>query len=285
MRILVATDLSQAADEALRQGAALVGPGGALGVLHVLPSLQAVSMLFPQRHAGDALEVGRIVAQASEAVGARVARECGRDAELFVQEGVDYAEIVRRAEEWRADVVVVGSHGHGGLARVLGGVAERVVRHAHCPVLIARPTPARGCVLAATDLSEPALPAVKAAEAEARRRGVPLKVAHAVDFLQAEGLYLLGLTPPAGYVADDLRDPARARLSAMMTAAGIDAESRVLDGPAPGAIVRYAEELGAELVVVGAHGRTGLTRLLLGSVAEKIVRSASCSVLVVRMDA
>ena len=284
MRVLVATDLSRAADEALRQAAALAGANGALCVVHVLPSLQAVSMLFPQRHAQDALDVLEITAQATEAVRERVRRVCEREAELAVAEGTDYAEIVRYAEGWKADVVVVGSHGHGGLSRVLGGVAERVMRHAHCRVLIARATAARGCVVAATDLSEPALPAVMAAAEEATRRGVSLKVAHAVDALQVESFYLLGIATPSTYSAAELRDPARQRLTDMLKKVGVDAESQVLDGPAAAAIIRYADEAGAELVVVGAHGRTGLTRLLLGSVAEKIVRSAACSVLVVRMD-
>jgi nucleotide-binding universal stress UspA family protein len=283
MRVLVATDLSKAADEALKQAAALAGTSGALCAIHVLPSLQAVSMLFPQRHAQDALDVVKITAQATEAVRERVRRVCEGDAELYVAEGTDYAEIVRHAEAWKADTIVVGSHGHGGLSRVLGGVAERVVRHAHCRVLVARKAAARGCVVAATDLSVPSLPAVVAAAEEAKRRGALLKVAHAVDFLHVESFYLLGIATPSTYSPSDLRDPARQRLTDMMKKARIEAANEILDGPAAAAIVRYADEAGAELVVVGAHGRTGLTRLLLGSVAEKIVRSASCSVLVVRM--
>jgi nucleotide-binding universal stress UspA family protein len=59
----------------------------------------------------------------------------------------------------------------------------------------------------------------------------------------------------------------------------------VIDGLPDSAIPAHAEKLGAELVVVGTHGRTGLARLALGSVAEHVVRSADCSVLVVRSGA
>lgn len=151
MRVLVATDLSEPADEALRQAATLAGIDGALAALHVLPSLQSLSALFPQRQTPETLKVGQIIARAADAVRERVAGFAGRDAEIFVEQGTPYAEIVRRAEAWKADIVVVGSHGQSGLERVFGGVAERVVRYAHCRVLVARKTSAHGWVLAATD--------------------------------------------------------------------------------------------------------------------------------------
>jgi nucleotide-binding universal stress UspA family protein len=61
-------------------------------------------------------------------------------------------------------------------------------------------------------------------------------------------------------------------------------EARVLDGAPAATIVATAEELGAELIVVGTHGHTGLARLALGSVAESVLRNATCSVLAVRLD-
>lgn len=61
-------------------------------------------------------------------------------------------------------------------------------------------------------------------------------------------------------------------------------EVHVLHGPPSETIVRYAEDHGHDLIVLGSHGRTGLSRWLLGSVAEQVVRRASCPVLVVRAD-
>jgi nucleotide-binding universal stress UspA family protein len=144
MRVLAATDLSRSADAALRLAAALAGPGGVLAVVHVLPALQPVSMLFPQRHAQDSLDVAQLTVRVTDAVRERVARISGCDAEIFVEEGAAYAAIVKRADAWMADVIVVGSHGHSGLERLVGGVAERVVRYARCRVLVVRESPASG---------------------------------------------------------------------------------------------------------------------------------------------
>jgi nucleotide-binding universal stress UspA family protein len=283
MRVLIATDLSASSDEAIRQAAALAGTSGALAAVHVLPILQTVSTLFPQAHAREALDESQVIIRVTDAVGDRVARIAEREAEIFVDQGIDYAEIVRRAEVWKADVVVVGTHGHSGLGRVLGGVAERVVRHVHCRVLVARATAVRGCVLAATDFSEPSLPAVIAAVEEARRRGVPLKVAHAVDYPQPGAFDLLGIAMPIPIDPSSFRDAARHRFATVMRSAGVEAERLIVDGPAAAAIVAEAERVGAELIVIGSHGAAGFARLLLGSVAEEILRSATCSVLVVRM--
>ena len=65
--------------------------------------------------------------------------------------------------------------------------------------------------------------------------------------------------------------------------AGIRVTHVLLEGDPAGEIVRYGRDAGIDLIVMGTHGRTGLDRLLLGSVAEKVMRDASCSVLVVKL--
>ncbi len=84
-------------------------------------------------------------------------------------------------------------------------------------------------------------------------------------------------------IADALRADVLSRLQACFDRFHAEGERLVVDGPAAVAIVKAARELPAELVVVGTRGRTGLSRLALGSVAETIVSSAPCSVLVVRL--
>ncbi|MGA2449103.1 MAG: universal stress protein [Polyangiaceae bacterium] len=285
MRVLVATDLSAAADEAIRQGAAIAGTDGAMAAVHVVPFLQDVSMLFPQLHAREVLAESQITARVADVVTERVTRIAERAAEIFIEQGTDYAEIVRRAETWGADVVVVGSHGHSEIPQGLSDVAERVVRHVHCRALVARATRARSGVLAATDLSEASLPAVAAAVEEARRLGVALTVAHAVNFPQIEALLSMGLATPPPIDPASFRNAARDRLASMMREAGVMAKEEILDGPAVESIVAEADRMGAQVIVVGSHGSTGFARLLLGSVAEQIVRTAACSVLVVRTSA
>jgi nucleotide-binding universal stress UspA family protein len=96
---------------------------------------------------------------------------------------------------------------------------------------------------------------------------------------------LMGTLPavPPVEVQNQLRDGTRSTLEGAMARVGAVGEARVLEGSAASAIVACAEELRPQLLVIGSHGRTGLARLALGSVAENVVRNASCSVLTVRL--
>jgi nucleotide-binding universal stress UspA family protein len=82
---------------------------------------------------------------------------------------------------------------------------------------------------------------------------------------------------------DDLQAAPQSRLRDALSRFGINGEGIAKSGPAAQAIVDLANSASAELVVVGTHGRTGLARLTLGSTAEAVIRSAPCSVLVVRL--
>ena len=93
----------------------------------------------------------------------------------------------------------------------------------------------------------------------------------------------LPIPPVPHTVADELRADALTRLQACLRRFHAEGERQVVDGLAAPAIVKVARELPAELVVVGTRGRTGLSRLTLGSVAEAVLSSAPCSVLVVRL--
>ncbi|HTQ06008.1 MAG TPA: universal stress protein [Polyangiaceae bacterium] len=283
MRVLVATDLSAAADIALRQGSALIhSPSDAFAVVHVLP-VEYVDFIYTDPQVLSDRTAER-VKDATSVVHERTATLTARPDAIFVDEGTDYAAVIRRAEAWNADVIVVGSSGRSGLDRSVGHVATKVVRHAHCSVLVARPSPESGWVLAATDLSEPSLPAISAAAVEARRRGAKLKVVHAVSFGIEEAAYLLQLsTPSMPNEISELR-PIRAALVEAVAKISPGATSELLSGPVVAEIVREAESLSAELLVVATRGRTGLARLALGSVAEKLVRTAPCSVLAVRKE-
>jgi nucleotide-binding universal stress UspA family protein len=290
VKILVAVDFGDSSREALRQGRALAhAVKGELAACHVLPGIQEISALFPERSLGLQADLNADEEAARLAVQEHARETFGLELnEVFVERGAAYAEIVRRAESWGADYVAVGSHGRTGLARVvLGSVAERVARHAHCSVLVARTVRKSGVVLAATDLSDASLPAITEARAAAERSGARLVVASVIEWgdpvaISVSGL--MGVAPalPSAEVQQEVRDALRATLEQAMTRAGAKGEARVLEGSAASEIVRCAEELEAELVVIGARGRTGLLRLALGGIAERVVRSASCSVLAVR---
>ncbi|HEX6275324.1 MAG TPA: universal stress protein [Polyangiaceae bacterium] len=291
MKILVAYDFGDAARAALAQGIAEAKTLGAtLGLVHVMPMQYEAEPFFSQFHQSAALDLAAGEAEARRAIEdkARSALD-GQSAEVFVERGVPYAEIIRRAETWGADLVVVGSHGRSGLARMLlGSVAERVVRHAHVSVLVARETSAPGVVVAATDLSEASLPVVEAAARAAERRNARLVVATAVDWSYAAWGSVagapFGATPvvPPPEVQEQMRSAMRETMQRELERVKATGETEVIDGSPASAVAEYAEKLGAELIVVGTHGRTGFSRLALGSVAEHVVRSAGCPVLVVR---
>jgi nucleotide-binding universal stress UspA family protein len=289
-KVLAALDFGEPSLEALRQARTLAhGIGGTLAVCHVLPAVHDLSLIYPQ--GGVVVEAEQIaeVEQTRSALVKHASTELGLELdEVFVERGKAYAEIVRRGEACGADFIVVGTHGRAGLARVvLGSVAERVARHAHCSVLVARPIHGNPVVVAATDLSDPSLPAITAGAAAAQRMGARLVVVSALDWTSPAAVQGLGvvaavpaLPPPA--LVQQARDVLRSTLEQAMERLGVAGEARVLEGSIASAIVACAEELGAELVVVGTHGRTGLARLALGSVAERVIRGAGCSVLAVR---
>lgn len=290
--VVAATDLSTAADEAIVQAhARATATHERLLVCHVIVNPLRVDPLFPQQQLEDALNLPDLIGRTTGSVIERVQTATGRNAEEFdveVTDGVPHAAIVRVAENARATLLVLGSQGHGGLDRVLlGGVASQVVRHAHAPVLVARRRESLGHVLVATDLSDPSMPALAAGVQEAARLGARVTFLHCVEGPQLgmdPGGPVLGssATMPPVELLDIMRKAAEAELARAVERVGGAGECVIEIGPPSTIIVRTAEELGCELVVVGTTGRTGLRRMLLGSVAEAVVRRAGCSVLVVR---
>lgn len=282
--VLVATAIDPASDEALRQGAELATATDApLVACHVLPEGFEHRPLFPHLRDEDRRETESLRAMATTAFEEQVRRvlgECDPAPTLRLEAGSPHAVLLEVAEEMGAGMIVVGPGAPTGEAW-LGGVAERVVRHAHCPVLLARP--ARGAtVVAATDFSDAAVPAIEAGDAEARRRGLPLVMLHVVEPFIVTFSYPEASQPPLLPLLLEARaDEATARLAALATR--YSGRTRLERGSAARAIVRAAGELSADLLVVGTHGRTGLRRLALGSVAEAVIRKARCSVLVVRL--
>jgi nucleotide-binding universal stress UspA family protein len=289
-RALVATDFSEASLDAVREALEIV-KDGELAICHVIPDGINMQPLFPQDAQVDVTalidfesrvrdELARIIEE--------IVDERDKNVTLFVERGEPYAEVLRRAEAWGADLVVTGSHGKGSTPLV-GHVAERVVRYAQSPVLVVRRNDSKAVVLAATDLSDPSLPAVRAGAAEARRRGARFVLLHVIDIrLDVYAAAAGGLLGAVGAVptATLLQEKNRALYETLKTAIEreqIDGEPMVLEGEPAACIVSTAAQLGAELVVVGTHGRTGLARIALGSVAEKVLRGAPSSVLAVRL--
>ena len=140
-------------------------------------------------------------------------------------------------------------------------------------------------ILCPTDLSDECRPALAMACEWAKRFGAELHLVHVVDGLTNPYPYL---GPPFNEAAaweTMIRQKAHAALDACPLPAGFESLKIVRElrsGSPIVNIVEYAKATGTDLIVMGTHGRSGLSHLLLGSVAENVVRRATCSVLTVR---
>jgi nucleotide-binding universal stress UspA family protein len=203
--------------------------------------------------------------------------------------------ISETADEVDADLVVIGTHGRTGLKRLLlGSVAERVVRLCRRHVMVARPAPAEPAgqgaaadgyrrILVPTDFSPRAELALEIA-VELAGPGSAIELLHAWNLPALTG----SLVPSR--VTENVLEPVRASLEAGARQKGealiarharpsIQISLTVVNDSAARAIDQRSA--GHDLIVMGGHGRRGLRRLILGSVAEATVRHASCSVVVV----
>jgi nucleotide-binding universal stress UspA family protein len=278
--ILIATDFSAGAAEALRQAHQLAGELRApLVVGHVIPEAYRVRVLFPHAAGVDAETQRELQAKAADAAHEQIRAVLGPAAgplELRFESGSPHAGILKLAEQNGAALIVMGP----------GATTARVARAGHHTVLVARPSPSGGAVLGASDFSDPSLPALRLAAAEAARRHARLRLIHCLDidasaYLAAAGAPGVLVTPPfPDEAVKEMEADARDRLRTI----GGDAELVVVRYSPLSAITSEATETPTSLVVVGTHGRSGLARLALGSVAETVMRDAPCSVLVVPLQ-
>lgn len=190
-----------------------------------------------------------------------------------VRRGAAATEILTQSAGY--DMVVMASHGRRGFHRLLlGGVTTRVVRRCLTPVLVVAGPDAKeprlDAIMVAIDGSDFSLRAFQAARDLAGAVGAVLILYQAVKMSWASG------------EPDRSLDETQNALQALAdSCTGL--ETRVRAYPTDGApyILERAEELGADLIVLGSHGRKGLQHLLMGSVAEHVVHHARCPVMVV----
>jgi nucleotide-binding universal stress UspA family protein len=272
-QIVVAMDFSEASIRALRRAASLLGPDSSIHLVHVIdrPSRgdEAADRDATEKVKHDLFRLAErhLDGARSAPVHAHVTR--GRPAE----------RILKRARTCHADLIIVGSHARGRVARVvLGSVSEELARISEIPVLIVRETVASEAVpdrvLVALDATPHSRIAARAGVALAEQLGVEALgvsvvpetiVPGASDDVRAEIVELAGLALPAETMKT-LRGRVRyARGEPSSTIAGM-ARSR-------------------DIVVCGTHGRSTLGRLAFGSVATKLVRTVPCPILVVRPSA
>lgn len=225
------------------------------------------------------------VASARETIEQRVAELIpdASNVEIDVRVGDRAEQLLACAQRHHGVLLVMGpaSHREGVLARFFSpSLPTALLRAAELPILVTRYSPPTGRIVAAVELGEPMKPVLLAAAEEVRRAGGKLYVLHCVAPLPAPGTMEI---PVVTTPATDLIDAARIELTRGVAAMGLmPAEVKVEVGPAGSTILQVARELSADLVVVGTHGRSGPARLLLGSIAEEVLRASACNVMVVR---
>ena len=182
----------------------------------------------------------------------------------------------------------MGGHGRRGLRRfVLGSVAEEVVRLARCPVLTVREQdpprpPGIRRIVAPVDFSAHGEAAYKAALRVAEAHGAELEVLHVIE----APVYRQYHEPPSE-TASSTSIVQRARRSLERFVLDVEEPAvptrmRAVEGIAAASITAYAAKSDADLIVIATHGLTGLEHFLLGSIAEKVVRTAVCPVLTLK---
>ena len=293
--LLVATDLSPHADQALARAAVLASQHAAtLIALHVVDHVLGAdrppdTLLRLVFGAGGEVEQ-QLKQRATQALQARLtAMELpvapGTHIEAYL--GTPFLEIIRQARVQHADLIVLGAHGGHYLKRwLLGTTAERVVRKGDRPVLVVK-RPARSRyrhVLHPTDFSDNARQALAAAQRLAPDARFTLL--HVYDFTYDPALRTGDVTPDLMLrLQQEYEQDTRARLANLVAASGLDADRTSIQVRYgyPGVVVTgAAHQLRADLVAIGTRGRSGIEHLLLGSVAEHVLREAHCDVLAVR---
>jgi len=294
-KIVVGVDLSVPSDQALERAAAIAQLNGA-------------ALILVHAQADDAQienvdnEVVKQLGEVSAAVRAEETRRLAERMDQLQARGIQTSIVGRGgspgdvisdvAKEHGAGLIVVGTHGHTGIQRfLLGSVATAVLRTAPCDVLVCRGAgnaAAFARPLVATDFSAAADRALHHAAA-LTAPGAPIEIIHAWQLPAGSwGATLLG---QARFPWNTVRDAVLAgvktqadKLLAKVADLGHPVHVELVQGPPPSVITHAAERGGHDLIAIGTHGHRGFRRLLLGSVAESVIRHAPCSVLVAHSE-
>lgn len=292
-RILVARDFSSVSDRALRHGLELAARTGAdLHVLHA-EVLHGLERSDDRPSPGEGIKALRQELKASDRISS-AALDHVSVVEIVRRDVAPAPALLNYAAEEDVDLIALGTHGRRGPSRVLlGSVAEEVVRRAQQPVLTVRgegddaslPSPGTlDRILVPVDFSEYAREALLYAREWATLYDAEIDVLHVVEEDLHPAFYVGGVSSIYD-VEPNLDDKVRGQLSSFVSDV-LDSDegvnTHVRTGSAASGIVEFVGENDVDLVSLSTHGRTGLERFLLGSVAEKVVRHVGCPVLTVK---
>lgn len=298
MKLLIGYDGSAAADAALADLSRAGLPSNLEALLLVAadvwwpptetpgeaPEARGLGWDMAHRKAREALAEARVLAEsAAERLraafpGWTVRAEARADAPAWA--------LVKAADSWEPDLLVVGSHGRSGIERlVLGSVSQQVVTAARCSVRVGRRRPGGGAGPVRLLVGVDGSPGADAAVAAIAARTWPVGTEAVAVAVLDPGMRAAAVLRVGGRESDvreavrGVAEAAAARLSAV----GLAASATVGDGDPRRVLVEEAERWGADCVFVGARGLRAIERFLLGSVSAAVAARAPCSVEVVRL--
>ncbi len=291
MSILVATDLSEASRAAVRTAARLAAARDtSLTVAHFIEMPRsaswAVEAATREKLADEAREKAhsQLASFVDETLGDEHA---GETIEVRVETGPPDPGIAELVDAIDATVVVIGATGRDGVARrLLGSTAEDVVRRSARPVLVVpadQPVEAFSQIVAPVDLSACSRASLEATASLARSDGAGLEIVHAA---QPPGASVSVFDPMIAPISrQELIDEYRERFDdfvAEFDLEDLEAYTRFQAADPVELVEETIEDLEADLVVLGTHGRRGVEKLFLGNTATKILRDMPCAVMAVR---
>jgi nucleotide-binding universal stress UspA family protein len=283
--LLICTDGSEYSEGAIREGIALAKRNNAritaLSVIDFNAEFDALAPDLLEKMEEQAAGHVRSIKGLAEKEGVACTAIVTRSENPFLA-------IAEEASKIKADLLVMGRRGRTGLKRLLmGSVTKRTIGHSPCNVLVVPRKAAFTCnsILVATDGSTFSEVAVKEAAAMAKTCGASLIIVTAVHAEKSAPLDIVTSHMQRDMIADSEMSAAERHIGAAKEIAekeGVKPGTLIFAGNAAEVIVHAAQERKADLIVVGSHGRTGLDRLFLGSVAERVIGTADCTTLVVK---
>jgi nucleotide-binding universal stress UspA family protein len=288
-KVLLATDLSARGDRALERAVAIAaGRQAHLTVLHVFEEFDESHLTYgghrtpSWRAPPDALAIAKL--RIREGLQAELG-DAVEQATILIEEG-EPAEVIERLSTSQAiDLIVTGIAREGLFASrpvILGRTVERLLRRVSAPILIVRnrPRAAYRHILVTTDFSEASAHALQVAMSFFPHQ--PLHLLHAFNVPYA------GVMSELHRQAESFKQTHEIQLAGFLDSMVLPAEARqrlvtLVEPGQPAQLVReYVRDRGADLVVLGTHGRGAVLEALLGSTAKSILSSLPCDALIVR---
>lgn len=288
-RVVVPTDFSETADTAISLAAEIADwYGSTLDLVNVVDATVYAYAGYPFASLSKELMSGAEGALNKVKVPVKQAK-----ISRYLLTGSPSREIADHAKRHKAELIVIGTHGHGAVARFfLGSVADRVVHEADCSVIVTKKPKGKikhpkkktkpiSRILYPTDFSDTSKKALKQAISLTEDMDAELFVLHVID----DSLISTHVEEERHIILKELRkhalDEMRSHLPKELME-NFETIGAVKRGEPGKAICAFAETHHCDLIVMGTHGRTGIERALIGSVADKVVRTAKSAVMLVR---